>query len=43
LTRLGALDVARAAGKKGDELELVFGEGGKDTLIVHKDDLVLTV
>lgn len=43
LTRLGALDVARAAGKKGDELDLVFGEGGKDTLIVHKDDLVVTV
>lgn len=43
LTRLGALDVARAAGKKGSELDLVFGEGGKDTLIVHKDDLVITV
>ena len=43
LTRLGALDVARAAGKKGGELDLVFGEGGKDTLIVHKDDLVVTV
>jgi glutamate 5-kinase len=42
LTRLGALDVARAAGKKGNELELLFGAGGADLLIVHKDDLVIT-
>jgi glutamate 5-kinase len=42
LTRLGALDVARAAGKKGGELELLFGAGGADLVIVHKDDLVIT-
>lgn len=42
LTRLGALDVARAAGKKGRELDLCFGTGGQDLVVVHKDDLVLT-
>jgi glutamate 5-kinase len=42
LTRLGALDVARSAGKKGAELELLFGAGGADLVIVHKDDLVIT-
>jgi glutamate 5-kinase len=41
LTRLGALDVARAAGKKGAELDLLFGTGGRDLLVVHKDDLVV--
>ncbi len=41
LTRLGALDVARAAGKKGNELELAFGPQAKDLVVVHKDDLVL--
>ncbi|HWA77182.1 MAG TPA: glutamate 5-kinase [Polyangiaceae bacterium] len=43
LTQLGALDVARSAGKKGDELELVFGNGARDTVVVHKDDLVIDV
>jgi glutamate 5-kinase len=42
LTRFGALDVARAAGRKGSELELLFGAGGADLVIVHKDDLVVT-
>jgi glutamate 5-kinase len=42
LTRFGALDVARAAGKKGSELELLFGAGSADLVIVHKDDLVIT-
>jgi glutamate 5-kinase len=42
LTRLGALDVARAAGKKGRELELLFGTPGRDLVVVHKDDLVVT-
>lgn len=42
LTRLGAVDVARAAGKKGRELELVLGHG-RDWEVVHKDDLVLTL
>jgi glutamate 5-kinase len=41
LTRLGALDLARAAGKKGKELELLFGAGASDLVVVHKDDLVL--
>jgi glutamate 5-kinase len=41
LTRLGALDVARAAGKKGKDLELLFGSGAADLVVVHKDDLVL--
>jgi glutamate 5-kinase len=41
LTRLGALDVARSAGKKGAELENVFGNGGSDAVVVHKDDLVV--
>ena len=42
LTRLGALDVARAAGRKGKDLEVCFGTGGADLVVVHKDDLVLT-
>lgn len=40
LTRLGALDIARAAGKKGHELEDLFGTNGADLVVVHKDDLV---
>ncbi len=40
LTRLGALDVARAAGKKGESLELLFGTEARDLVVVHKDDLV---
>ena len=41
LTRLGALDLARAAGKKGKDLELLFGAGASDLVVVHKDDLVV--
>ena len=41
LTRLGALDVSRAAGKQAAELELAFGGDAKELVIVHKDDLVL--
>jgi glutamate 5-kinase len=43
LTQLGAPDAARSAGKKGDELELVFGSNGRDLVVVHKDDLVVDV
>lgn len=42
LTRLGALDVSRAAGKHAAELELAFGGNAKELVIVHKDDLVLS-
>jgi glutamate 5-kinase len=43
LTRLGALDVSRAAGKQAAELELAFGSvAAKELVIVHKDDLVLS-
>lgn len=42
LTRLGAVDVARAAGKKGRDLEILFGSG-RDVEVVHRDDLVLTL
>ncbi len=44
LTRLGALDVSRAAGKQQEELALLFGGGAdaKELLVVHKDDLVLS-
>lgn len=41
LTRLGALDVARCAGKKGAELETLLGPGAADVVVVHKDDLVV--
>ncbi len=41
LTRLGALDVSRAAGKQLDELELAFGGNAKELVVVHKDDLVV--
>ncbi len=41
LTRLGALDVSRAAGKQLAELSLAFGEGAKELVVVHKDDLVV--
>ncbi|MEB2310257.1 MAG: glutamate 5-kinase [Sorangiineae bacterium] len=41
LTRLGALDVARAAGLKGAELEARFGARAAELVVVHKDDLVL--
>jgi glutamate 5-kinase len=41
LTRLGALDAARAAGKKGRDLETVLGPNTADAVLIHKDDLVL--
>ncbi|MDX2053689.1 MAG: glutamate 5-kinase [Polyangiaceae bacterium] len=40
LTQLGALDAARAAGKKGHDLEMLFGTQGQALVVVHKDDLV---
>lgn len=42
LTRLGALDVSRAAGKQQGELALLFGGDAKELVVVHKDDLVLS-
>jgi glutamate 5-kinase len=42
LTRLGTVDVARAAGKKGPELETSFGAAASELVIVHKDDLVVS-
>jgi glutamate 5-kinase len=39
LTRLGAAEIARAAGRKGRALELAAGS--EDVVVVHKDDLVL--
>ena len=39
LARLGALDVARAARRKHNELEQVLGTS--DVVVVHKDDLVV--
>lgn len=42
LTRLGALDIARVAGKSLEELALTFPESTKDLVVVHKDDLVLS-
>jgi len=42
LTRLGALDVARAAGKRGADLDLLFGDDVATLVVVHRDDLVLT-
>jgi glutamate 5-kinase len=41
LTRLGALDVSRAAGKPVEELALAFGGSAKELVVVHKDDLVV--
>jgi len=40
LTRLGSADIARAAGKKSDELQEALGRSD-ETVVVHKDDLVL--
>jgi glutamate 5-kinase len=42
LTRLGTADVARAAGKKGADLQTAFGESGTELVVVHKDDLVVS-
>jgi glutamate 5-kinase len=40
LARLGALDVARAAGRRREDLEAQVGEG-QDVVVVHRDDLVV--
>lgn len=40
LTRLGALEVARAAGKSSSELQSSFGNE-RDVIVVHRDDLVV--
>jgi glutamate 5-kinase len=40
LTRLGAVEVARAAGLRAAELEELFG-ADRDVVVVHRDDLVL--
>lgn len=40
LARISSIEVALSAGKKGADLELVFGPRGSDLVIVHKDDLV---
>ncbi len=42
LARLGSVEVARAAGKKGRDLELLLGDG-RDIIVVHRDDLVLSL
>jgi glutamate 5-kinase len=39
LTRLGAVDVARSARHKCEDLRASFGE--QDVIVVHKDDLVI--
>lgn len=41
LTRLSALEVARSAGKKGEELSATLG-GSEDVVVIHKDDLVVS-
>ncbi|HEX4339361.1 MAG TPA: glutamate 5-kinase [Polyangiaceae bacterium] len=41
LARMSSIDVARAARKKGDELDAVLGREGRDQVVVHKDDLVV--
>jgi glutamate 5-kinase len=41
LTRLGTLDVARAAGLRSAGLSDLFGAAAEDLVVVHKDDLVL--
>jgi glutamate 5-kinase len=43
LTRLGTADVARAAGKKGAELSASFGDTALELVVVHKDDLVVSL
>jgi glutamate 5-kinase len=40
LCRLSALEVARAAGQKGTDLEMSLG-GEKEVVVVHRDDLVV--
>jgi len=41
LARLSSLEVARAARKKGEELDAVFGRASRDEVVVHRDDLVV--
>lgn len=41
LARLGALDAARSAGKRREELAFSFAAAASDVVVVHKDDLVL--
>jgi glutamate 5-kinase len=41
LSRLSSIDVARAARKKGPDLDMVFGRDVGDQVVVHKDDLVV--
>jgi hypothetical protein len=41
LTRLGAFDVARTSGRRREELAAWLGGDGSETVVVHKDDLVL--
>ncbi len=41
LTRLGTVDVARAAGLRREGLTDLFGAAADDWVVVHKDDLVL--
>ena len=43
LTRLGTADVARAAGKKRAELAVSFGDSASELVVVHKDDLVISL
>jgi len=41
LARMGSTDAARAAGKKGAELEALFSQmSGEAIVVVHRDDLV---
>ncbi len=41
LARMSSVDVARAARKKGEELDAVLGREAHDQVVVHKDDLVV--
>lgn len=41
LARMGSIEAARAAGKKGAELEALFAQAGAESIVVvHRDDLV---
>jgi glutamate 5-kinase len=40
LSRMSALEIARAAGKKGSELQNALG-GDAEPVVIHRDDLVL--
>jgi glutamate 5-kinase len=41
LARLSSADVARAAGKKGPDLDVALGRESGDEVVVHRDDLVV--